>query len=340
MYVAHTARIDAISAGRRILEFEYPRRPVTRLSSRGNPFVAMVPHGMPKVHPEIFETVFYLYPDRQAAEEGEAAGGTGFMVSVKSDRLEDVWYDYAVSNRHVVRDGDSVIRINTRDGGVEILEFDPSEWFVHPDGDDIAAIPLNVGEHQKLRSIGEDMFLTRWDVESGDFGVGDEAFMVGRFVLQDGGRTNVPAIGFGNISIPLSMMPAEGGRLQESFGVEMRSMRGYSGSPTFVVQSAYDPRNKRMTLSTPMTKLLGVDWGQITMSADVREKIVQVDSAGLRPGEKIQPYVRLNSGMNGIVPIWKLKELLAVEPLFERRAAVDARIEKSRNPFGATINYT
>lgn len=114
------------------------------------------------------------------------------------------------------------------------------------------------------------------------------------------------------------MMPSEPvlnpetGIKQHSFLVEMRSLPGYSGSPVFVyspnvnveveVDAGYDYTDATAELE-PIHRifLLGIDWCHIKTNEKVR------DLLGLEQGSL---YVPQNTGMAGVVPAWKLGEIL------------------------------
>ena len=186
-------------------DIDFDKVPVTCYSSRGSPFTRWIGVGMPRVPDKVLNCTFYLYESKKAAEQGEAYGGTGFLVTVLSQRFSDIAGShsvYAVTNRHVaVRGGFSVIRINTYEG-VEIFETDPSDWTVHPDGDDIAVFPLLLANPRNKGAVGiaPGAFGTKEQLAELDIGVGDNVFMIGRFVDHDGGPVNRPAARFGNIS--------------------------------------------------------------------------------------------------------------------------------------------
>jgi hypothetical protein len=64
----------------------------------------------------VLDCSIYLYGSVEAAKEGEAFGGSGFLVGVNSSfENRDVFsmHVYAVTNSHVIREGRSpVIRLN------------------------------------------------------------------------------------------------------------------------------------------------------------------------------------------------------------------------------------
>jgi hypothetical protein len=90
---------------------------------------------MPRLPDLILDCVVYLYRSEDAAYEGEQAGGTGFLVGVKSQVSSDGMYAYLVTNKHVVAHRDlkkraEVVRLNKRDGAAVALNFSGA-WLLH-----------------------------------------------------------------------------------------------------------------------------------------------------------------------------------------------------------------
>jgi hypothetical protein len=193
----------------------YPGGYELRYSERGHPFY-VYKKPVPRISDDILDCVIYLYPSVGDAEAGEKAGGTGFLVGVPSEVHEGVTYQYAVTNSHVIREGDSpVIRLNTQAGATDVLELSQDEWIHHQDGDDLAICPLEFSlDTHKSSLLTQDWFLTKEEMEAYDIGPGDDVFMVGRFIQHEGRQRNTPVVRFGNIS----MMPWE----------PVRNMRGLS----------------------------------------------------------------------------------------------------------------
>jgi hypothetical protein len=74
----------------------------TRLSYPDRqPFEVWIP-SMPRLPDLILDCVVYLYRSEDAAYEGEQAGGTGFLVGVKSQVSSDGMYAYLVTNKQRV----------------------------------------------------------------------------------------------------------------------------------------------------------------------------------------------------------------------------------------------
>jgi hypothetical protein len=133
-----------------------------------------------------------------------------------------------------------------------------------------------------------------------DIGLGDEVFLMGRFVSHDGKQRNLPAMRWGHVAMmPFEPVyhPSNPSQTQESFLIEIHTVSGYSGSPVFV--RPFDSAKVFLSDMTPKGEnyrgpwLLGVEWGYIN-NHDQRQN---------------------NTGMSGVVPAWRLKELLDTEEL-------------------------
>lgn len=183
----------------------------------------------------------FIYATVEDAYAGQSAGGTGFLVSVPFETDKKYAHLYLVTNSHVAHQRPSiVIRFNTPSGTTEILEVSHGQWYHHPDGDDVAAIPLDLDSATyKLSDVPVEIFMTEEQRTNGDFGTGDECFVIGRNIGLEGERTNTPAARFGAVSImsPEPIWQLQRGHVQDSIVVEAKSLGGYSGAPTFIYQS-------------------------------------------------------------------------------------------------------
>lgn len=283
---------------------------------------------MPAIHPDILDTVVYLYPDQESAQKGERAGGSGCVVALPLPDNPLFAFSYIVTNSHVIREGRaSAIRFNTRDGGMGLVHSTHSGWIHHPNGDDAAILPITFEyESVKAKGIPLHMFVTEDRLKEYQIGPGDEAFMVGRFINHEGKLQNLPTVRFGN----LAMMPREKirhprGILQEAFLVECRSLPGYSGSPVFLHPLPFNSFPRKQ----PPPMFLGIDVGSIK---DFRQVL---DKAELSHGNRVPIdnnwIVEANTGMAYVVPAWKIQELLDVEELVKSRKEVLAELEKQKN---------
>lgn len=281
-----------------------------------------------RIAPQFLECVIYLYPSKSAAADGKNAGGSGFIVGVTSEKVADIFYLYAVTNKHVVENGQSrTIRLNTKDGKVDIRETTLDDWTISL-SDDLAvmAFPLDESIH-KHNFVPDSFFLTPDLIERLKIGPGEEVFMVGRFINHEGRQCNTPSLRFGNIA----MMPGEpvkraDGSLQESFIVDVRSVPGYSGSPAFVFIRPDDMRTRHIqhdgTTFRRLTWFLGVDWGHMPIWRDL---VYKADKTTLHPDGL---GINSNSGMAGIIPAWKLHNLLHESELMNKRKEQDEKLEE------------
>jgi hypothetical protein len=279
---------------------------------------------MPRIPDPFLDCVVYLYETVDDARVGTRAGGSGFAVIVPYDPYR-VWI-YVVSNRHVVSRF-PVIRLNTSKGEFGELSLDTTQWIRHPDGETdlaIASIDIRPSEYrfQGVLYIAPDspdsvkswknQLITESLILASGVGVGDDAYLVGRFVSHEGTQRNLPTARFGAIAqMPYEVIQTEAGG-QQAFLVEVRSIAGYSGSPVFVRIPAHR-YDKRPGLNIPLGPefdahlLLGVDCAHLNSYQRVIEKNDPHMDTGLE--------AQSNTGMAVVIPAWKLAELLDCEEL-------------------------
>lgn len=308
---------------------------------------------MPRIPGELRDSVIYIYPDVESARLGKPAGGSGFIVGVKSETLPRRYWTYAVTNRHVVQGSGPtpIIRQNVEAGGRTILavrETRSESWHFHCDLDDVAIVRIHLEPFMvalrgkpgwqivpterrdtlarfKSSFVAEERLVTKDLVDELDIGPGDDVFTIGRFFSHEGREQNQPALRFGNISMMPEPIEQEGSGLkQESFIVECRSIAGFSGSPVWVhiPPLSYSRRHKRTAPESWWRGpwLLGVDWGHLRIPEGV------VDPGGKKHSEDLRVFV--NSGMMGVVPAWKVKELLQQNEVIKQRKEAEAEYSR------------
>jgi hypothetical protein len=269
---------------------------------------------MPRIPDDMLESVFYLYPSRQAAELGERVGGSGFFVLVPFEGAETN-HLYMVTNKHVIDNGNLTGRVNVEVDKSVAFDTDDRNWFVHPAGDDLAILLVDVTEGFTCKGLNfnETGFVTQQVLQQFDLGIGDDVFTVGRFVNHDGKQRNNPVVRFGNIAqMPVEPIKQNGRHLQESYLVECKSVAGYSGSPVFayIPPFAIRPGIREVSSKSYGPWLLGISWGHLNEWKPVCD-------AG---GDPVGTYqVGVNSGMMGVVPVWKLTEMLNHPTVIEKR---------------------
>lgn len=259
---------------------------------------------VPRIPDQLQRSVVYLYPNAEAARTGSGVGGTGFFVAVRDEPFAEP-FQYLITNIHVAQTTNRTVRINTTDGAVETIEVPSSAWVNHPNGDDVTAVPLTLQPNWAVTALDwSALAVTSSRMAELNMGVGDEVFMLGRFISHGSLQLNQPLARFGNIA----MMPGEpvkDGRnlLVEAFLVEMRSLSGFSGSPVFVHMGpgTYRGNGTMMPFYTETIGLIGIDTGHKAARAEVRQK---------SDGAKTDLEVLLNTGISIVAPVWKIREVL------------------------------
>jgi hypothetical protein len=255
---------------------------------------------VPPIPAECLDCVAFLYPSAAAARRGNTTGGgTGFLASTPLDASTPLGPDqaralYVVTNEHCARHTPTV-RLSTKDGDSEIITPEQSEWHYHPDGDDVAVLPVGLcSDHARFQSVpvqsrhagvvDEDRATTTATASSVRPGL--DAFFVGRYVTLSGIQRNLPVVRFGAVAMtPSERVERKDHPDQDSFLVEARSQSGFSGSPVFVYSVMSGGLGNPYT-GMGQAALLGIVWGHLSTPT----------------GE--------NSNMACVVPAWKIVELI------------------------------
>jgi hypothetical protein len=320
--------------------FEFETRTVVAHSSSGLPYKRAIWCGMPLIKPEHLLTTFYLYDSKNDALKGRRFGGTGFFLGVPSGVNSTKHHLFAVTNWHVaIKDKLRVIRINKKDGGIEIFETSSRDWRYRKGWHDVAIMPfrdLN-DEVYDIGIIDAGMLVTDTHLKEQRIGVGDDVFMVGRFVDHDGGETNRPAARFGHISM-MPEVPIEqptGAKLP-SFCLDMNSRTGFSGSPVFVYRTLGGELaniGKGHFAENQFLSCLGIHWGQFPEEWELtRDQTLRASARreALVPGDRFKGW----SGMTCVSPGSAIIDLLNEDQFLKSHIAKGdegLRMEYRRN---------
>ena len=310
---------------------------------------------MPRINQTIIDSVFYLYQTVEDARAGINPRGTGFLVSYKNWKsgLYQTSY-YGVTNWHVALRGNSVVRINCRDGTSSIFDFSPDEWEFIAGGPDIAAIPLELDPKiHSCNCIDTSLFLN--DHQLRNLSVGEDVFMLGLFVDHAGKTTNNPQARFGNIS----MLASDSSKIQQKTGyegqsyiVDTHSRPGFSGSPVFVYRTPLNDfgsdqelkgeaksqslgyqlsrrgdRSGRegssfdvsIKVSNTLFALLGIHWGQFAERWEIYDDPSSNTKDENNSLVKNGGYVEGVSGMTLVIPAHEIMKLLKLQKFAELR---------------------
>lgn len=290
---------------------------------------------LPRIPDILAKTVFYIYENEDDAREGYTDSATGFLFGVPSDIFPNRYHVYAITNWHVVNQIKTpTLRINTLQGGFDVIRTEQDEWKPRESNCDLMyrSIELDDGKHDTW-FFDSDYLMTKEFMFEQQIGAGDEVLMIGNFQTRGGKAKNLPTIRSGNIA----QMPDEPmknpytGYDEESFVVEMRSASGYSGSPVilsllgsrrfYVKNEIHGARPRYGTMEVQDDfKLLGIDWGHIA----TKEFLYDGDGNKLPRSESVW----INSAMAGVVPCWKLEEMIFSEEEIEMRKKKDEKRQK------------
>lgn len=288
---------------------------------------------------EIRDSVFYLFKTEDDAYANVKTGGTGFFVHWG---VNDKDYIYAVTNRHVIEKADAfVIRVNTPQGGVTTIPLTLCDWHNHPNQADIAVARVEPDwEKHKFMPIPIQLFIYPSHIANRSVDIGDDVYMMGRFVHHSGKTINLPSVRSGLISvlpnehelIPLD--PEVNLPDQIAYLIEMRSISGFSGSPVFFHNDVtdwmikYTQLNERILKNDPILELddaikdeslialLGIDAGNMPITEVVYEQITEEGKTKLKPS----PYRSLNhSGFSVVIPAWRILETLDIDIFAKER---------------------
>jgi len=294
---------------------------------------------LPRIHPAFLGCVIFLYRDRKSAEDGANSGGTGFLAVVGWESFLRRQHIYAVTNSHIIQHGFSVIRVNRKDGGTEIWEYDEVDWEPDPLGSDLSVLRVEPTDEHAWSCITVNLpegkeelcFLTDDIILDYSIGIGDEVFSPDRLIDVSGEQRNRPVVQFGSISL----MPPEKIAGQESLLVELHSRTGFSGSPVFVFMPStavhMRPESRKEMHSDLMYGpwLLGMRWGQFP----TRDQLVDKEGQ-----EELAKYA---SGMVMVVPAQRIAQFLldneklarqrqGIEDVARRQGINDVFLEMSR----------
>jgi hypothetical protein len=309
---------------------------------------------MPRIDDRFLDCSIYLYKSEEDARQGKSVGGSGFLaatpgfgpnwlLSGKCPK-DDFHHCYAVTNRHVIEHGSTVVRLNRDDRASKertlVIPLRRSEW-IRDDDHDIAVAPIDFKKGVKYLFVSTERFLTQDVAVEFDVGIGDDVFMVGRFIDHEGRQQNNPSVRWGHVAMmPTAVADQDAPtKKEESFIIEIHTISGYSGSPVFVRPvetpkllpqwplpsvtnthimlsgSASFPPPGVAPPSRPVVKrdggpwLLGVEWSYLHYWEPEQ---VKVDRGVKRDPDKL---MRVNTGMSAVVPAWHLLRLLKRDEL-------------------------
>lgn len=258
---------------------------------------------------------FYLYQTEKDAEANSSLGASGFLVGVRfKTQLDPVKsHVYAVTNAHAAHNYPA-IRVNAAGSGTRPITLPHLSW-KNDDKNDLAVayFGTEIEKWDVNIIMCPDSFLTVKNAAELNIGLGSDVFMATRLLGHEGKDINQPILRFGTIT-RMDAVPVYHPKLtvhesrpfmQESIFVECRSIPGHSGSAVMAVEGGLsemkgdDPLEK-----SEKFRLLGITWCFFP------------DMNGT------------NTGIAGVVPAWKLKDLLERDDIAQYRDKHEKKVVK------------
>ncbi len=227
---------------------------------------------MSRISDRYLNSVVYLYGSSSSAQQGKWEGGTGFLFGTPVPGSETQYTVYVITCRHVLRDQENCIRINTEGKSHKIITTKREDWLEHPT-EDVAAYGLSPDPQFQAGFIRANGDVVNQDLlQRFDIGPGDDAFVIGRFISHAGVEQNTPTVRFGNIAMmPLEPIYNTGINCSNlSYLVDMRIKAGFSGSPVFVqYRNRFERGEGPSSGPWDAELLLGIAWGEYTASEQI-----------------------------------------------------------------------
>lgn len=305
---------------------------------------------MPFIADQLRDCVFFLYDSEIGARGNEPCGGTGFFVSYPTPNFN---HAYAVTNRHVIENLDgnqTAIRVNTVSGDVGTICLPKKAWLKHPKDADVMVAALdNLDPNLHFTLLETRDLLTREKLAE-VIRVGEDVYMLGRFIKHSGKRTMQPTARSGMISLnPDSGSPINYSGApcpQEAFLLEMRSLSGFSGSPVFhnlhagefinhlkiameVVYGVEVPPDTRYVDRPELfMTVLGIDAGSFYTQEDI-----EILSNG-NPVNAVDYKSNVHSGFAIVIPGWAIMETLDRDEFAKAREAKEQKAREGQQKSG------
>ena len=249
--------------------------------------------------------------------------GTGFFVLLKTNQKTDTAnFGYLVTSKRTLKKQngsfyDTVyIRLNRKDGysdtvTIPLVQNGQQRYFLHPDSTiDLAVVPaypdLNRYDFLFLPfgMIAPIDFIKKENITEGE-----EVFHIGMLPNYIGVLKNIPVVRFGRIAqLSEEKYPWDNGAT-ELYLIETTISKGSIGSPLYY----YTPSSK--------------DSGNVTIPAKFYLAGIVSGSFGNSGQDKLKLE---NNGLVGIVPAYKLSELLNIPSVSEERGNEFTRIQNAK----------
>ena len=253
-------------------------------------------------------------------------GGTAYFVSVPSETTAGL-YAYLVTAKHCIiqakqKYGDLFIRLNRRDGGLQLIRID-SDWIFPEDTSvDLAVLPIALDTaNLDVKFVDKSLMATPEILDLHSIGIGDEVFISGLFTKHYGTKKNIPIVRSGIIAA----MPDEPvqdrttGLSYSAYLIEARSIDGLSGSPVFVHLSHVRPsKDGNIMFGSDLIFLIGT----------IRGHWDHLEPQWQTTVDFVKELEQVNMGIATATPSTELHKIIFGDRLVEHRKKHDEEIKK------------
>lgn len=305
--------------------------------SHGNPYAVWEAIRVPRVPDEYLYSVVYLYDTEDHATRGVGSGGCGFLLGTPED-TENIAspprHLYLVTCAHVARRS-CVARLNDVNETKTVLPIKPSAWVYH-DSYDVAACEIELNDKHAFKYLNANHVLPAKAFADGLIGPGDEVFMIGRYVNQEGQQRNTPVVRHGRIAMtPQEPIVVDGWGPQYAYMLEMHSTPGFSGSPVYLYVPIGSSRPDGTRAEIEVCRLLGIELASAIGTTPVLNSTKRDDKGQLKPHPHF--VVPRNDCMSWALPTDIILHVLNKPRFVKRRDEEEAkRKSKAPNPIQLT----
>ncbi|WP_027578219.1 hypothetical protein [Bradyrhizobium sp. Ai1a-2] len=93
----------------------------------------------------------------------------------------------------------------------------------------------------------------------------------------------------------------------------------------YIYRDSYNLETGNISIGGSTIRLLGINWGFITDRAEISEETTIATGMVEDEAPNTVKYIRVSTGMNGVVPAWHLAKLLNSGQVKREREAVAAQ---------------
>jgi hypothetical protein len=239
--------------------------------------------------------------------------GTAFFIL---NDLTNNQIPYVITAKHVIegikgKGLDKVfLRINTFNNNSKWVETKIESWVLHNDPTvDIAISPFQLNDEDDLIMYPVSAIFSNNDLIKGDWGIGDEIYIVGLFTFHAGENRNIPIVRVGNIASTIEEKIQTKYGPMDAYLMEARSIGGLSGSPVFINNGALKFRDGKLKYKDDgvQLRLIGMIHGHFDIESGKIDSIL----------EDINNKQNVNTGIGIVTPGEKLISLFGTPELLE-----------------------